>query len=276
MAHPTSDRNFRLSPSIRPRRYAPHLRVDLEGRSFEGRGTITVQLDAPTKEIVLHAAELEITRAALKADGRSSDASVEAVEISETAVLRFGAEVPAGVAELELEWTGRFNPGLRGMYMGETVAVTQFEAADARRVFPSFDEPAFKATWAITADVPAKSVALSNGRIEQELTEGERKVVRFAETEILPTYLVALAIGELAGGPEEKALDVPVRTWSTPDKTHLTRFGQDVALAVLPRLQDYFGLPYAFGKLDQVGVPDFDAGAMENAGADHLPRGRCC
>ena len=266
MAHPTSDRNFRLPGSIRPCRYAPHLRIDLEKRTFEGRETLTIQTDAPTKEVVLHAAELQIQRATLKAGGRSFDATVELVEVSETAVLRFEAEVPAGTAELELAWTGQFSPGLRGLYMGATVAVTQFEAADARRVFPSFDEPSFKATWAISIDVPAKSVALSNGRIEEERPEGDRKTVRFSETEILPTYLIALAVGELAAGPEEQAVGIPVRTWSTPEKAHLTRFGQDAALAVLPRLQDYFGLPYAFGKLDQVGIPDFEAGAMENAG----------
>ena len=83
---------------------------------------------------------------------------------------------------------------------------------------------------------------------------------------MLSSYLVALVVGPLVGTPEEQVQGVPVRTWALPEKAHLTRFGQDAALAALPRLQDYFGLPYAFGKVDQVGIPDFEAGAMENAG----------
>jgi puromycin-sensitive aminopeptidase len=89
--------------------------------------------------------------------------------------------------------------------------------------------------------------------------------VQFAETPPLSSYLVAVCVGKLAASPEQKARTYPVRTWAVPEKQALTAFGQEVACAVLPLLEDYFGQPYAYGKVDQVGVPDFEAGAMENA-----------
>jgi puromycin-sensitive aminopeptidase len=155
---------------------------------------------------------------------------------------------------------------LRGLYPAGPLAVTQFEATDARRVFPCFDEPSFKAPWSLTLTAPASDVVLSNTVPAGEEVAGDRRTVRFARTPPLPTYLVALVCGPLAGSPERRVGPVPVRTWTVPEKVHLAGFAQDVAAAVLPRLGEYFGLPYAFGKLDQVAVPDFEAGAMENAG----------
>jgi puromycin-sensitive aminopeptidase len=267
MPHPTEDPNFRLPASIRPSRYVAHLAIDPERRTFSGQETIELRLDASGPEIVLHAADLDLTRVAFRSGDRVIEGKAKLVPATETAILQFSTDLPKGAGAVEIEWTGRFSPGLRGLYSGGRVAVTQFETADARRVFPCFDEPAFKARWAISAEVPSKDVALSNGEVLEEEPRSERKLVRFAETEILSTYLIALAVGDLARTEPEKAGGVvPVRTWSVPEKTHLTRFAQDAALAVLPKLQDYFGLAYAFGKLDQVAVPDFEAGAMENAG----------
>ena len=134
-------------------------------------------------------------------------------------------------------------------------------------MFPCFDEPGFKATWRLAVEAPAGSAVLSNGAPERQEALGDgRKRVAFAETPPLPTYLVALVVGPIEGPP---AVERPRRTGphlGVAGEAPLTGFGQDVAVAVLPRLEDYFGVPYAFGKLDQVGLPDFEAGAMENAG----------
>jgi puromycin-sensitive aminopeptidase len=261
------DTNLRLPAGIRPTSYAARLDLDPAARRFRGSETITLELAAATREIVLHAVDLQVTRVSGRAGGRDVAATAKLAPLeSQALVLSLEEAMGPGAAELSLEWTGAYNPGLRGLYPAGALGVTQFEATDARRVFPCFDEPSFKAPWSLTLTVPAGDVVLSNTLPVGEETAGDRRTVRFGRTPPLPTYLVALACGPLAGTPERRVGAVPVRTWTVPGKTHLAGFAQDVATAALPRLEEYFGLPYAFGKLDQVAVPDFEAGAMENAG----------
>jgi puromycin-sensitive aminopeptidase len=269
MAHLTEDKNFRLPRTVLPRRYQPTVTLDMDERTFTGSQTIELEVVSATDEIILHGIALQLGKVVLRAgDARHTPVSIQPVAQSETLVLRFGAPLPVGAATLEVEWTGRFTEGLRGLYLAGKVAATQFEAADARRLFPCFDEPAFKARWAITVRIPPTPglVALSNGAIVSDTVEGSLRTVKFQEMDVLSSYLIALVVGPLVGTPEQQVNGVPVRTWALPEKAHLTRFGQDAALAALPRLQEYFGLPYAYGKVDQVGIPDFEAGAMENAG----------
>jgi puromycin-sensitive aminopeptidase len=268
MSAAIDDRTFRLPPHVRPSAYDATLSVDLEARRFEGSERIELQLSAPVEEIVLHAAELDVKRASVHGGARTLEAAtISPATASETVTLRFPEPVGPGAAALELEWSGKIAPGLRGLYdAGGGIAATQFEAADARRVFPCLDEPGFKAPWRLTVDAPTATVVLSNGSPVAEENRGARRRVEFSETPPLPTYLVALVIGRVQAHPAIGVRGVPVRTWAVPEKLALTGFGQDVAVEVLPRLEDYFGVPYAFGKLDQVGLPEFEAGAMENAG----------
>jgi puromycin-sensitive aminopeptidase len=261
-------KNFRLPLDVKPDRYRAEVRIDLGADRFEGQLAISVGLAAPRAEIHLHAVGLELTSARAEVAGRSLSARTQVDAVSETVTLTFAKPLPVGGTTLELAYKGAFSPGLRGLYRAGQIAVTQFEAADARRLFPCFDEPAFKAVWELTlTGVPAGAVALSNGAAAREETapDGTRRVT-FAPTPLLSSYLVAAVVGELVSSDTVTVRDVPIRTWSVPAKTHLTVFGQRAAAAVLPLLEDYFGLPYPFGKLDQVGVPDFEAGAMENAG----------
>jgi puromycin-sensitive aminopeptidase len=265
--HPTSDAAFRLPLDVRPLGYEAVLSVDLEGRRFSGTLTLALQLDRAAVELVLHAAGLELSEAVATAGGAMQAGTMTTVAASETVRLAFSRALPAGLVTLRLAWTGRFCEGLRGLYLaGPGLAATQFEAADARRVFPCLDEPGFKAPWRLTVEAPADAVVLSNGVAEVVEQVGERRRHRFAETPPLPTYLVALVVGRLAAGPAAEVRGVTTRTWASPEKAALLAFGQEVAAAALPRLEDFFGLPYAFGKLDQVGLPEFEAGAMENAG----------
>ncbi len=268
MAHPTDDRTFRLTTHVRPTRYEASLSVDLEGKRFAGTVRIEIALSEPAEEIVLHAAELDLSRVRLRSGASWVEpAQVASAAASETAVLRFAAPVPAGEASLEIAFAGRMTDGLRGLYpAGAGIAATQFEAADARRVFPCFDEPGFKAPWRLAVEAPKGTEVLSNAPVEGEDDLGDRRRIRFAETPPLPTYLVALVLGRVEASAAVSVRGAPVRTWAQPEKLQLTAFGQGVAVEVLPRLEDYFGVPYAFGKLDQVGLPEFEAGAMENAG----------
>src|SRR3989440_10052160 len=260
-------KNFRLPTDCKPLRYSAHFAPDLEKGTFEGRMELEIRLQSPRREIHLHGIGLEVSRARARVQDRALKAAVGADAESETLTLSFEEELPPGNAMLDLAWSGNFSPGLRGLYRAGPLAVTQFEAADARRVFPCFDEPAFKARWNLQlVGLPDGVTALSNGAVIKDQKEpGGGRTVQFAETPPLSSYLVAICIGELASSPERKARAYPVRTWAVPQKQALTAFGQEVACAVMPLLEDYFGQPYAYGKVDQVGVPDFEAGAMENA-----------
>ncbi len=265
----TLGKNFRLPRTVLPRAYRAELSVDLEQDRFEGHLEIDIQLTIPAARVSLHAVGLSVGEAQAIVAGASRAArSIDADAESETITLEFSEPLLPGEAVLRLSWTGRFSPGLRGLYRAGRIAVTQFEAADARRVFPCFDEPAFKATWQLALrDVPAGVVALSNGTVVEDTAASDgKRLVRFAPTPVLSSYLVAFALGDLADSPAITTRGVPIRTWSVPAKRALTAFGQEAASAVLPMLEDYFGLPYPFGKLDQLGIPDFEAGAMENAG----------
>ena len=262
-----TDAAFRLPLDVRPLRYDAVLSVDLEGRRFEGQLALSLQLGGAATELVLHAVDLELTRAVVEAGGAEQVAEVVPVAASQALRLTVARPLPAGPVTLRLAWRGRFCDGLRGLYLaGPGLAATQFEAADARRVFPCLDEPGFKAPWRLTVEAPAGAVVLANGVAEAVEAVGERRRHRFAETPPLPTYLVALVVGPLASGPADQVRGVPTRTWAGPEKAALLGFSQEVAAAAQPRLSDYFGLPYAFGKLDQVGLPEFEAGAMETAG----------
>jgi len=267
---PSLGKNFRLPRTVLPGAYRAELSVDLEHDSFEGTVAIDVTLAGSATQVHLHAVGLSVTAASADVPGTAQPhlARTEVDVESETVTLLFASPLPAGAATLHLTWSGRFSPGLRGLYRAGRIAVTQFEAADARRVFPCFDEPAFKATWELTLrDVPPGVTALSNGAIAEETADaaGKRRI-RFTRTPVLSSYLIALALGDLVSSEPRTASNVPVRTWAVPAKLGLTAFAQEAATAVLPRLESYFGLPYPFGKLDQLGIPDFEAGAMENAG----------
>jgi puromycin-sensitive aminopeptidase len=263
-------KNFRLPRTVVPRAYRAELAVDLQNDRFQGRMEIAATATTPTAKVHLHAVGLAIGEVQAIAAGAGVKArAIETDAASETVTLVFPAPLPAGDVILSLEWTASFSPGLRGLYRAGKIAVTQFEAADARRVFPCFDEPAFKATWELSLrDVPPGVVAISNGAVLEDAPGGAggARRIRFAATPVLSSYLMALVLGDLRSSDELTARGIPIRTWAVPEKVAITAFAQQVAAAVLPLLEDYFGLPYPFGKLDQIGVPDFEAGAMENAG----------
>ena len=265
-------KNFRLPLDVKPVRYNAHLAPDLKAGTFEGRLEIEVELKKARKQMVLHAIDLKLRWVRMRRAGKTIRGEGAIDKESETISLTFAEEIPAGKSTLELAWNGKFSPGLRGLYRAGPTVVTQFEAADARRLFPCFDEPEFKARWNLSLlGVPKGAAAISNGKIVKDevaagLKNGERQVV-FAETPPLSSYLIALCVGELVSSAVVVASKIPIRTWSIPAKAHLTGFAQECAAAVLPLLEEYFGQPYAYGKLDQIGVPDFEAGAMENAAA---------
>jgi len=262
----------RLSTTAAPEHYALWFAPDLENATFRGRATIRVRVRRPTPAITLHAAEIEFGDVAITAGGRTQPARVTLDAAAETATLTVPQPIPAGSATIEIAYTGILNDKLRGFYLsranGRTYAVTQMEPTDARRAFPSFDEPTFKATFDIALMVDAGDTAISNGAQRSDVPGPEpgTHTLTFATTPKMPTYLVALIVGDFvcrSGG----AAGTTIRVCSTPDKLALTTFALEAAEQQLAFYTRYFGIPYAFGKLDMIAVPDFAAGAMENAGA---------
>ncbi|MGD9764452.1 MAG: M1 family aminopeptidase [Candidatus Binatia bacterium] len=269
-----SDRDFRLPRHVRPRRYALRIDVDLDAWRFRGSEEIELHLDAPSEAIVLHACELDISsvRAELP-EGTQLIGSASFNPVAETATLSFGRELPAGPMRLSLDFSGTILARLRGFYRsqkdGLRYAATQFEAADARRAFPCFDEPEFKARFAVTLIVPASAVAVANGAVVREIDLGDgHKEVQFAETPPISSYLVAYTVGPYEATPvTHTATGWPVRVFLPRGMADKGLYARDAHARSLEYLEDYTAIPYPYVKVDAIGVPDFEAGAMENPGA---------
>jgi aminopeptidase N len=262
----------RLPGGVTPEHYTLWFAPDLDKATFRGRAEIRVRLDVPASAVTLHAAEITFGEVTLEAGGRTQPAAVRLDEKTETATLTVPQRMAAGPATIRITYTGILNDKLRGFYLskanGRNYAVSQMEATDARRAFPSFDEPAKKATFEISLMVDAADTAISNGRplTDTPGPEPGKHTITFATTPKMSTYLVALLVGDFVCR-EGIAATTPIRVCATPDKHQLTGFALEAAEHQVQFFNDYFGIPYPFGKLDIVGIPDFAAGAMENAGA---------
>jgi puromycin-sensitive aminopeptidase len=261
--------SVRLPTHVRPLRYQIDFQVDPDPGTFGGEVRIELLFSLTTRTFELHSVGHDIFKATLKTEGRDMPVTIEAQPDRERLRLHLPESV-AGPAVLTLRFQGKLQAGLRGLYKvvadGQAYAFTQFEPADARRAFPCFDEPELKAQFEISVSVPEGLSAISNGEVIREEVAGGRHRLHFAVTPHLSTYLVALAVGRFSKVERFQGA-TPVRVIATPGKERLSGLALDMGAAFLPILEEYFGLPYPYGKLDMLAVPDFEAGAMENAGA---------
>ena len=268
---------YRLPRHVVPIRYDLRLEPDLPGAKFSGQETITLTIHRPTTDIVLNAIELDIVSAQIEGDSGPIMQAAIALDASlERCTFTFSRPLMPGTWKLTLTFRGTLNDKLRGFYRStykdergttHSLAATQFEATDARRAFPCWDEPDFKAVFATTLVIDPTLTAVSNSSVVTETLAGGKKVVRFADTIKMSTYLVAFIVGRIE--PTEPVMigQTPLRLWSIPGKKHLTSFGQDIAAASLSFFESYYGIPYPGDKLDLLAIPDFASGAMENLGA---------
>jgi puromycin-sensitive aminopeptidase len=260
-----------------PVRYDLRLEPDLTTARFAGQETITLTVHQPTSEIVLNAIELDITSAQIEGDlGSARQATITLDTSLQRCHLTFTEPLSPGIWRLTITFSGTLNDKLRGFYRStykdehgatHNMAATQFEATDARRAFPCWDEPDFKAVFATTLVIDPTLTAVSNTRVTSETLANGKKVVRFADTIKMSTYLVAFIVGRIEPTKPVMVGQTPLRLWAVPGKGHLARFGQDIAAASLSFFESYYGIPYPGDKLDLLAIPDFASGAMENLGA---------
>jgi len=266
----------RLPRTVAPNHYVLELEPDLAGARFSGSVRIDVDIVEPTRTIVLHARDLDVELVSLAQRGGRRDAQLVLEPDAEQVRLHAARELEAGPAELHLRFSGSLSDGLVGLYRSRytdaqgverTLAATQFEAPHARRAFPCFDEPDFKARFSVALVVDDGLAALSNAAEVGREKLGDGKVrVTFAETIRMSTYLVAAIVGPLEITAPVMAGNTPIRVAHVPGRGHLTSFALEAAAFALHFFEEYYAIPYPGEKLDLVALPDFAFGAMENLG----------
>src|SRR5712692_9691304 len=264
----------KLPKQVVPLEYSVRIVPDLAKLTFAGSERIKVKATPPIRELVLNSAELEIAKASV--DEKPVPRSSFRIDY-ETELLRItlGSELLTGMHTLSLRFSGKINQQGRGLFYmryqeqgtgAEKIALgTQFEATDARRFFPCWDEPSLRARFQLTAVVPENWLAVSNMPIESERKIDIGKEVRFQATPSISSYLNVFVAGEL-DLIEKKAAGTQIRVIATKGKAEWGRYALESTAQILQYYNDYFGVPYPLPKLDQIAIPGGFGGAMENWG----------
>jgi alanyl aminopeptidase len=264
-----SDDPYRLNPAVQPRNQ--QLEMTLDPRELQYSGTTRFALDVTEEvdSILLHAQDMTITGASFGKKGAMASVEFEQLE---HALLKIstGSTIAAGEYELHIAFEDDFNTDSVSMYRveenGRYHVFSQMEASEAREAFPCFDEPAYKIPWNMTLTVPVEMMAVSNTPIERTRTSGAMKELVFAESAPMPSYLIAIAVGEFET-VDIPGMSVPGRVVTTLGKDNLTGLAVESTPKLLAGLESYFDTKYPYQKLDLIATPEFWYGAMENPGA---------
>ena len=268
-----------LPRSVVPLAYTLEFTILPERATFSGRTQIVAEVKEQTRRIWLHGLNLTIKSATVAVGGQTIVGEFSQVNAQGLAALDLPVELPIGRAVLAFDYEAEFDRKLNGLYRvdegGNHYAFTQFEPYAARAAFPSFDEPVFKTPFDVWITVRKGQVAVTNGpEQERQPIDDKFERIRFKRTQPLPTYLIALAVGPLdvVEAPdlpptEIRPRPIPLRGIAARGKGKHLAYALQRTPTLLEALERYFGIPYPYDKLDVIAVPDFAAGAMENAGA---------
>jgi alanyl aminopeptidase len=270
----------RLPTDTHPVAYQVTLEVDPDKPTYGGAVAIELTLDRPRESIWLHSRGPRVgTVSVLRAGADPLAGKLEQVGESGLVAIRLAQPVGPGKVTLVLPFEGDLGTHLTGLYRasagGTHYAFTQFEPISAREAFPCLDEPRFKTPFDVKLRVRKDHVAIANTSVveDKDFERGLHEVT-FARTEKLPSYLIAFAVGPLdvvatAQIPADtvRKRPLPLRGVSVRGRGSDLDYALDETPALVRWLEGYFGVAYPWDKLDLIAVPDFGAGAMENAGA---------
>ncbi|MDQ5922483.1 MAG: puromycin-sensitive aminopeptidase [Patescibacteria group bacterium] len=267
----------RLSKDVTPIKYNIEIKPDLENFTFEGIETISIKLNKPTNKLTLHSKEIQIeTASVLSKKDKIFSKKISYDEERETVEFTFPKIIDKGSISLTIVFKGILNDKMRGFYRSKYtidntvhhMATTQFEATDARRAFPCFDEPAQKAIFNVSLIVRKGKTAISNTLpVSVDEHEGEYEIIKFSPTPKMSTYLLAFIVGDFENIESKTKNGTQVRVFTTPGKKHQAKFALSCAIKTLEFYEEYFDIPYPLPVLDMIAIPDFSSGAMENWGA---------
>lgn len=276
-APPAAFPEGRLDDAVRPAAYRLDLTVDPAQERFSGQVEIDAELARPSRSIFIHGRDLAMKAASVRIGGETVEGTWKQLDETGVAQLTFPRELPAGKLTFAFAYDAPFGQGPAGMFRvkvgDDWYSWTQFESIDARAAFPAFDQPGFKQPFTVTLRTPPGLKAVSNTLELSVGREAGLDVHRFAQTLPLPTYLVAMMVGPFATvegavpPTPQRAAPLPLRIVSTRQNAGKLGFALDGTKGIVARLENYFGTPFPFPKLDQITSPIMP-GAMENAGAD--------
>ncbi|WP_164975988.1 M1 family metallopeptidase [Oleiharenicola lentus] len=262
---------LRLTREVVPVAQSVELTLDPAKDDYAGRVLVDLHANQPFKSFRLHAQDLVLGTATLaNNDGDSVPLTAEVTNAKHGLVtLTAPRELGAGQYRLTIDYTARYTRDGLGLYKtvsrGDPYLFTQLQDTHARRAFPCWDEPSFKIPWQLTLTVPAGLEAVTNAAVAYETRDGDWKTIHFGRTPPMQSYIVALAVGPFEYVPVP-GLSVPGRIITPKGQSALAAEAAKVAAPILARLEEYFGIPYPYAKLDQIAVPEYVYGAMENAG----------
>jgi alanyl aminopeptidase len=261
---PLSAEQLRLGRDVVPVSESLTLKLDPRSDTYGGTAVFALDVKKPVSSFSLHAEEMKIESVTIDGVAAQSAAGPEA-----TLVVTPGAALKSGRATMTIAFSNEYDRRAVGLYKmdrnGEPYLFTQFEAIDARKAFPCWDEPGFKIPYQLTATIPSQYEVVFNTPVAKESAADGWKTVQFAPTKPLPSYLVALAAGSLEFTPIP-GTSIPTRVITVKGQSALTGVTVAQTPKVLAGLETYFGTKYPFEKLDLIAVPEYWFGAMENPG----------
>ena len=259
---------------VSPKNYDITFELDFQNFTFLGKEKISVDIAKPTNSFVLNSAEIKIKNCYIIIKKKTLKAKVRLDEKNEDLIILLPEKI-SGSADLFIDFVGILNDKLVGLYRSEYkdkqdktkfMATTQFEAADARRAFPCWDEPEAKATFNVSVITENNLTAISNMPVTSKKKIGKKTLYKFGRTPVMSTYLLYLGVGDLEF-LQGRIGKTQIRIVTTKGKKNLGKLSLGFTKQFLKWYEDYFKIPYPLPKLDMIAVPDFASGAMENWGA---------